>query len=68
MADAQAELRHARGVEDRAAAGEGERPAGVGAVHERLDARARGVRAHVHVGEQSDDRRPWTVPGSVAMT
>ena len=38
------------------------------AVHERLDARARGVRAHVDVGEQADDRRARTVPGSVAMT
>ena len=61
VADARRQLGHALGIEHRAAAREGERAAVVAAVHDRLDARAGRVRAHVHVGEQADDRRAWTV-------
>ena len=58
------ERRHARGIEHGAAARQAQHAAVVAAVHDRLDAGARRVRADVEVREQADHRRaPSTVAG-----
>ena len=48
------QLRHRGGIEPRALPRELQRPAAVGAVHDRLDALAGGVRTGVHVRDQPD--------------